>query len=351
MDALTVLITGAGAPGIKGTLYSLHNNFDNRQIKTVGTDIRDEVIGKYLCDRFYKINRPNDPQYLLDLLCICEKENVDVILPQNTAELAVLAKNKNKFENAGTKVAVSDEKSIEFANDKYKLMELAKKVGIPTAKYYLAENFDELLDYSKKIGWPEKPVVIKPPQSNGMRGVRIIDESVDLKKMLYTEKPTNIFTTMANLKTVIRDSFPPLMVMEYLPHEEYTVDILGSSSPVIIPRKRDLIKSGITFEGTVEKNEQIIEYSEILSKELGLQYAFGFQFKMDENKIPKLLESNPRVQGTMVLSTFAGANIIYGAIKETLNEKIPEFNVKWGTRLIRYWGGVGIQENEIVGSL
>ncbi|MDD4249026.1 MAG: ATP-grasp domain-containing protein, partial [Methanosarcina sp.] len=335
MDALTVLITGAGAPGIKGTLYSLHNNFDDRQIKTVGTDIRDEVIGKYLCDQFYRIKRPNDPQYLLDLLHICEKENVDVVLPQNTAELAVLAKNKSKFEKAGTKVAVSSEKSIEFANDKYKLMELAKKIGVPTAEYNLAKDFDELLDYSKKIGWPGKPIVIKPPQSNGMRGVRIIDESVDLKKMLYTEKPTNIFTKMEHLKTVLGDTFPPLMIMEYLPHEEYTVDILGSSSPVIIPRKRDLIKSGITFEGTVEKNEQIIEYSEILSRELKLQYAFGFQFKMDENKVPKLLESNPRVQGTMILSTFAGANIIYGAIKEALNEKIPEFNVKWGTRLIR----------------
>jgi len=351
VDALTVLITGIGAPGIKGTLYSLHNNFDNREIKTVGTDIRDEVIGKYLCDRFYKIKKPNDPQYLLDLLHICEKEKVDVILPQNTAELAVLAKNKNKFENAGTKVAVSEEKSIELANDKYKLMELAKKIGVPTAEYYLAENFDELRGYSKKIGWPEKPVVIKPPKSNGMRGVRIIDESIDLKKMLYTEKPTNLFTTMSNLKTILGDSFPSLMAMEYLPMEEYTVDILGASSPVIIPRKRDLIKSGITFEGTVEKNKQIIEYSEILSKRIGLQYAFGFQFKMDKNNIPKLLESNPRVQGTMVLSTFAGANIIYGAIKKALNEKVPEFDVKWGTRLIRYWGGVGIQKNESVGSL
>jgi carbamoyl-phosphate synthase large subunit len=351
MDALTVLITGVGAPGIKGTLYSLYSNFDNRQIKTIGTDIRNEVIGKYLCDCFYQIKRPTDPQYLLDLLHICEKENVDVLLPQNTAELSILAQNKKKFEKIGTKVAVSGEASIELANDKYKLMQLATKIGVPTAEHYLIEDFDGLLDNSKKIGWPDKPVVIKPPQSNGMRGVRIIDESIDLKKILYTEKPTNIFTNMEHLKTILGDTFPPLMVMEYLPDEEYTVDILGAPSSVIIPRKRILIKSGITFEGIVEKNEQIIEYSEILSRELGLQYAFGFQFKVDENKVPKLLESNPRVQGTMVLSTFAGANIIYGAIKEALNEKIPEFDIKWGTRLIRYWGGVAVQDNESVGSL
>ena len=43
MDDLNILITGAGAPGIKGTLYSLKNNFDNRQINTIGTDAREEV--------------------------------------------------------------------------------------------------------------------------------------------------------------------------------------------------------------------------------------------------------------------------------------------------------------------
>jgi carbamoyl-phosphate synthase large subunit len=112
-----------------------------------------------------------------------------------------------------------------------------------------------------------------------------------------------------------------------------------------------VIRSGITFEGVVENNEEIIEYSKSLSEKLGLEYAFGFQFKMDENNIPKLLESNPRVQGTMVLSTFAGANIIYGAIKKALGEDVPDFDVKWGTRLIRYWGGISIHKNECVGLL
>ena len=91
MDALTVLVTGAGAPGIKGTLYSLRENFDNRCIKIIGTDIKQEVIGTYLCDAFYRISRPSETAYLDQLLSICEKEDVDVILPQNTLELAVLA--------------------------------------------------------------------------------------------------------------------------------------------------------------------------------------------------------------------------------------------------------------------
>jgi carbamoyl-phosphate synthase large subunit len=69
---------------------------------------------------------------------------------------------------------------------------------------------------------------------------------------------------------------------------------------------------------------------------------------MDENGTPKLLESNPRVQGTMVLSTFAGANIIYAAVKHAMNEEVPAFRIKWGTKILRYWGGMGILNGNIV---
>ncbi|MFY9410018.1 MAG: ATP-grasp domain-containing protein [Methanosarcina flavescens] len=351
MDSLNVLITGSGAPGIKGTIYSLKNNFDNREIRTIGTDIRNNVIGKYFCDIFYQISRPSNPEYLEQLLNLCEKENVDVLLPQNTSELPVLAENKEKFETIGTKVAISDSQAINIANDKYKIMKFATKIKLPVPDFYLATEFDKLLESAIKLGWPEKAVVIKPPLSNGMRGVRIIDESVNLKESLYQEKPTNLYLNMDFLKLILGSSFPPLLVMEYLPGDEYTVDVLSADEITIVPRRRDVIKSGITFEGTVEINEHIIDYSRKLAEELNLKYAFGFQFKLDENNIPKLLESNPRIQGTMVLSTFAGANIIYGSLKYALGENVPDFHVISGTKILRYWGGIGLKDGNKLGFL
>jgi carbamoyl-phosphate synthase large subunit len=350
MDDINILVTGVGAPGIKGTIHSLENNFDNRKIRIIGTDIKNDVVGKYLCDKFYQISKPST-KYITQLLSICKKENVDVLLPQNTLELTTLSKHKEKFETYETKVAVSDACDIEIANDKYELMRIADKIGIPTAKHYLVNNFDDLINYAKELGWPKKSVVVKPPLSNGMRGLRIIDESINLKKMFYDEKPSSVNTKMDHLKNILGTSFSKLLIMEYLPNEEYTVDILNAGVRVIIPRKRKLIRSGITFNGMVEKNDDIIEYSERLGKTLKLKYAYGFQFKLDENNVPKLLESNPRIQGTMVLSTFAGANIIYGTVKHALGEKIPKFNIKWGTRMIRYWGGIGIYDNKTFDSL
>lgn len=351
MDALNVLVTGAGAPGISGTLYSLKNNFDDRKINVIGTDAKEDVIGKYLCDGFYQIPKASEIGYIEYLSLFCKKESIDVVLPQNTAELSILAANKKHFESFGTKIAVSDEQSIEIANDKYKLMSAAKKLGVPTAEFYLVDTFEGLFESAKKLGWPEKPVVIKPPVSNGMRGVRIIDESVNLKEKLYSEKPSSLHIHMSYLKIILGNSFPSLLVMEYLPNDEWTVDIINANNISVITRKRDVIRSGITFEGTCEENEQMIEYSRLLSKKIGLEYAFGFQFKLDANNVPKLLESNPRIQGTMVLSTFAGANVIYGAVKHALGEEIPQFNIQWGTKIMRYWGAIGIEGGTICGAL
>lgn len=351
MDDLTVLITGSGAPGIAGTLYSLKNNFDKRKIRAIGTDIQEEVVGRYLCDSFYRISRPTSREYLFELLSICEREEVDVLLPQNTAELSVLSEHKDDFGKIGTRVAVSGKDSIDIANNKYELMKRASAIGVPVPGFHLVANDTDLIECAKDLGWPKRPVVVKPPVSNGMRGLRIIDESIDQKHQFFAEKPGGVNIKMSNLLKVLGLNFPELLVMEYLEGDEYTVDALKAVDLAIVPRRRDLIKTGITFNGTVEKNEKIIEYSKRLSLETDLSYAFGFQFKLDEEGTPRLLESNPRVQGTMVLATFAGANVIYGAVKHALGEKVPEFKVNWGTRILRYWGGVGVSAGSIIGEL
>lgn len=352
MAALTVLVTGSGAPGIGGTLYSLKNNFDRRQIRIIGTDVNPNAIGRCLCDRFYQIARPTEEDYLTDLQKICTVEHVDVVIPQNTAELPVLAEHAGEFAGIGTRVAVSNSRAIEAANSKQHLMVQAAAISIPCPEWYSVGTADALQKYAERLGWPEKRVVVKPPVSNGMRGFRIIDEGVDLREQFYVEKPMAVRTQMGALISILGDSFPELLVMEYLPGPEYTVDLLnGPDTFVAVPRRRDRILSGITFSGVTEQRRDLIDHSAALARHIGLKYAFGFQFKDDQSGVPKLLESNPRVQGTMVLSTFSGANIIYGAVKLALGEEIPDFDVQWDTWIMRYWGGLSIRQGRQTGIL
>ncbi len=346
MDPIKILITGGGAPGIRGTLYSLKHNFDGRRVETVCVDMKEDVVGRYLCDKFYVVPSGTSENFIPTLLNICEKEKIDVVLPQVTAELFPLSQSKNEFESIGTRVAISDYNAINVANNKHKLMEIAKNIGVAYPEFYLVENWGSLLQCAKKLGYP---FAIKPPIASGMRGFRIIYREIDRKNSFFREKPDSAKITLDDLYKIIGEKFPPLLVMEYLPGIEYTVDILSSKSKVyaVVPRRRDQIRTGITFAGTVEKREDIIKSAEKLTVEIGLQFAHGMQFKEDKDGIPKIIEANPRIQGTMVLSTIAGANVVYGAVKLALDEEIPEFKIHWGARLLRYWGGVGIADRVV----
>jgi carbamoyl-phosphate synthase large subunit len=349
MKRLKIIVTGAGAPGIGGTIYSLKNNFDNRPIEVIGTDVNDNVVGKYLCDNFYTIPKAsNKSDYLQALADISDIEKPDIIIPQNTSELGTLADNIKVFEEKGIKVIVSNADSIERSNNKYTSLELCRGNGLSYPGYRLVNNLFDLENSIKELGWPEKRVIVKPPVSNGMRGFRIIDEYVDYKKIFYLEKPNNSIISFDDLKKILGDNFPDLLVSEYLPGDEYSVDILRTRDRIeVIPRKRTLIRSGITFNGNLEYNTEIINTSIKLSGLLNMEYCYGFQFKMDYNNRPQLLECNPRVQGTMVMSTIAGANLIYSAVKYALNEPIPEFSIDWNSSFYRYWGGVGLNKSQV----
>ena len=348
MKEIRVLITGAGAPGIAGTIYSVQNNPDNRAVHIIGTDINEQVVGRYFCDEFQKIPRATSPEYLDTMLSLCEKRGIDVFIPQNTAELLILSDNKKRFEEIGTKILVSSNKAITKANDKINLMETAQRVGVPTTKYALCSDFASLKKNIEEIGEGDE-VVVKPPMSNGSRGVRIVTKNRDRKSDFYNEKPNSLYITIDELHETLGDDFPELMVMEYLPGEEYTVDMFRNDKTfVAIPRVREVIRSGITFGASLSNDERLTEYSRRLAEACDLTLCFGFQFKLNKEGVPMLLESNPRVQGTMVMSTFAGANVIYASVKALLEEPIPEFNIDWNTRLLRYWGAIGIHNSDYV---
>ena len=154
---------------------------------------------------------------------------------------------------------------------------------------------------------------------------------------------------MNDLRKILGDDFPDLIVTEYLPGKEYTIDVFRSNKSItVIPRIRHEVRSGITFSGEVIKNDDLIKYCKIISEELNMENCYGFQFKLDENNVPKILESNPRIQGTMVMATIANANIIYASVKKALGEEVVNFKVNWGTKFLRYWGGVGIDSNNSI---
>lgn len=354
-DVVTAIVTGGGAPGIAGTIYALRNNPDAKDFRIITTDIKDDVVGRYLADGFYKIFPPENEEYIPRLKEIALKEKVKVIIPQTTREVAKLSRNIEEFANLGIIVIVSPSEKIRIANDKFLLLEKAKQIGVPYPTYYLSDSKDSLLKAVESLGYPERKVVVKPRVSNGMRGLRILTkEPWDVQRFLNM-KPEGVQISLDELIDMIsRGSWPELLVTEYLPGPEYTIDVFrGKQGSVVIPRLREAIRSGITFDAIVDLRPDLIDYSEKLAEGLDLVYCFGFQFKFSAENVPKLLESNPRVQGTMVVDVYAGFNVIYYSVREALGKpvEVEDFKLRDKIKFKRYWGGIGIDGSRTVGKI
>ena len=354
-NEITILITGAGAPGIAGTIYSLRNNPDGINFKIVTTDIKNKPVGEFLSESFYSVPPPENKEYISILKQIIKKEKIEVILPQTTREIDVLSQRKEEIRENGANIVVSDNEAIKKANDKYLIIKECEKLGIPYPRYFLINNKKDFLKAIYMLGYPENRVVIKPRLSNGLRGLRIITENIISIEEFLNEKPSTLEINLKNLLSIfVQGGFPELIIEEYLPGEEYTIDMFrNSKGVVIIPRIREAIRSGISFNTKIDLRKDIIEYSQKLADSLDLRYCFGFQFKLDSKGVPKILESNPRVQGTMVASTFAGFNMIYYSVKEALEKGVDLKNVKIknGIEFKRYWGGIGIDEENFLGRI
>lgn len=341
MRSITVLITGAGAPGAPGIIKSLRLNGE-REIRVIGVDANlEESVGVGLVDQAYSIPTAKAPDFIPHLIEICRKEKVEVIVPLVTNELFVFAQNKKEFERIGVRVLVSDYESLLIANNKLSLMEYCKKIGVPAPEFTTAKSLIEFESAIRKLGYPDNKVCFKPPISNGLRGFRIINDTEDRMSNLLNEKPNNVFISLDEFRSIAQESsfFPELLIMEYLPGDEYSIDALGDGKKchAVIPRTRDKIKMGISFVGTTVNDPQLIRYSSQIVEGLGLYGNIGFQFRRDKNGVPKIIESNPRVQGTIVLCTAAGYNMVYNAAKIALGESPINSSINWGTKMVRFW--------------
>jgi carbamoyl-phosphate synthase large subunit len=103
-----------------------------------------------------------------------------------------------------------------------------------------------------------------------------------------------------------------LLIQEYLPGEEYTVDVLSdlAGTPLLaVPRVRLETKDGISSKGKVVRDAELEWLCLELARHLGLKGPTCMQLKRDERGRPKFMEVNPRIGGGSMFTTLAGVNI------------------------------------------
>lgn len=340
--SIHVLMTGAGAPGAPGILKCLRQEKD-WTITLADADA--EAKGKFLHDRFFQIPPANAPLFIQSLLELCEKNKINVILPLVTKELIPLALHKEDFEKKGIHVLVSAASSLEIANDKGKTFQFLEWRGVVIPSFRIVENLEQFTEAVKELGYPEKEICFKPCVSNGSRGFRILSGKMNELDLLFNYKPSAGYIQPDEARRILASGkFPELLLMEYLPGDEYSVDCLADHGATVlaVPRLRKKMINGISVEGEIIQDHLIMEYCRQIIAALQLHGNIGIQVKRSASGIPLLLEINPRVQGTISACLGAGVNLPVLAIRQVMGigtdpTAIP---IKWGTRFSRYWEDV-----------
>lgn len=336
---MRILLTGAGAPGAAGIIECLQKS---KKLELWCCDANAEASGKHILKNFFTIPKASDKNFIPILLKLAKKHKIRVILPLVTRELLLLADNSVKFEKEGIRVITSSAKALETANNKARLYEFLKSKGIDTPDFVVTNTHKEFVAAVKKLGYPQKRVTFKPAISNGSRGFRIIDDKVDNAHLLWNEKPNNTYITFKEISDILKkEPVKDLLVSEYLPGDEYSVDCLADHGKCLlaIPRLRSRILNGISVGGEFIHNKAIIKYCEEIIETIGLHGNIGIQVKQATDKKYKILEINPRVQGTIVTNLAAGANLPLLAVEQELGKKIEpgKFKIKWGLKFARVW--------------
>lgn len=332
-------MTGAGAPGAAGIIHCLRQD---PSVRLTVADADPNAIGKYLHDDFVQIPKGDDASFTEKLLEICKSKQISVILPLVTKELFPLSANKQAFAASGTNIVVSSEHAIRIANNKTECYRFLQSKGIEVPSFFVVRTVDEFIHAAAALGHPKKSFCFKPSISNGSRGVRIVDDSFDESFHLFHEKPYSLHIGYAHAVAILSSrAFPELLVSDYLPGEEYSVDCLADSGTalLIVPRLRKKTINGISVQGTFVNDEAIVDYCRKIIESIGLHGNIGIQLKMTEHHKPLLLEVNPRVQGTIVAALGAGVNLPLLAVRQACGEQIEQkdLQVRWGVGFSRYW--------------
>jgi len=346
MKEIGIILTSVGGLVAPGIIKSLKTEGikNNERIFIVGVDMQKDAVGFHFVDKSYIVPKGNSKDYTRVLMEIAEKNDINVIIPCSDEELLSISKEKDKFIKKGIIPICFDYETVYKANDKGLMLKFLKKKNISVPGFCLPKNIEEVKEAAKEFGYPHNPFVVKPRLARGGRGFKIVKEQSD-----FFDSGNNSIK-LRHLIDILEDyeEFPEIVLMEYLPGEEYSVDALAyNGEPLyIIPRKRIKALGGPSIVGEIVQNDDVKSMVNKVIRAFGFHLNVNIQLKYSIEKVPLVHEINPRVSGTIVANEAAGVNLLYYGIKLAMDQEIPKYKPIRNVKMLRYFEEVFIYEQK-----
>lgn len=262
----------------------------------IGADISNTAPALFFCDEIKIVCRINHPEYIPQLLKICEEEKVDCLIPTIDTDLMLLAENKKKFEAIGTKVLISAVEKVKVCRDKRFTADYFNSLGLKSPT-----PVDAVEKYN--FGYP---AFIKPKDGSSSINAYKVNNEEDLKA--YAEK------------------IDDYIIQPFISGKEYTIDIFCDyeGNPVFItPRERMAVRAGEVLQTRICQDDVMIAEMKTLIADYKPCGQITVQLIRDENTGDNYyIEINPRFGGGAPLSIKAGADSAKAVIRMLNGEKL-----------------------------
>lgn len=285
------------------------------QSRVYGVDIHPEMApASYFADSVFRVPRTDSENYINELLSICSRQKVSLLIPLYEPEFLQLDRFRQRFLDVGTTLLLSSRQTIETCSDKYKTYEFFNRINIVSPHTWLPDMLD-----LKAEG---KYLIAKPRTGMGSKGVSTVKNAEQLRNILET-------------------STYNMLVQQYIEGIEYTVDVLTDLNGKVLsalPRQRLEVRSGeVTKSRTVDRPDIIEQAIYIVEKLEGALGPLTLQC-IDNGKDICWIEINPRFGGGVPLSIAAGVDYPYMLYKmlngERVNPIIGQYNKNF--TMLRY---------------
>lgn len=247
---------------------------------------------------------------------------VNLIIPGESS-LLFFKTNESKFIGLGAKLMISASvdllKTLRSKTLTYEYFK-AKNIDIKIPMYSNVNSLEAFVAICKEIESIGSIPCFKPNVSQGASGFRIVDNAVNSGNLIYgypshkasLEYYIRLFETM--------ETFPNLIVTEYLSGEEVTLDTLSFNGECIcyFPRIKDL-NNRFVIDRPIFK--PLI--SDFITKS-DIQFLWNIQLRY-HNNIPYLLEVNPRYSGGSYLAEENGYTMLCAAIEMLMFNRKSNF--------------------------
>lgn len=269
----------------------------------IGADIAEDAPALFFCDETQIVHRIKDERYIPQLLSICEKEQVDCLIPTIDTDLLLLAENKDRFEAIGTKVLISAVDKVKLCRDKNYTSDYFISLGLKAASSVNnVDDFEEML----QNGEISFPVFIKPKDGSSSINAYKVENLEELK--FYADK--------------IED----YIIQPFISGREFTIDIFGDyqGNPVYItPRERLAVRSGEVLKTRITQDDTMIAEMMTLIADYKPCGQITVQLIQDAGTGENYyIEINPRFGGGAPLSIKAGADSAKAVLKMLNGEKL-----------------------------